>query len=181
MAMWRGTLFLAKGLREFTRGGYERASKHFDDAVMQRDLKGRVAVVTGANQGLGYQTSLELARRGATLFMLCRNQERGSVAVDRVRQESGNQDVHLQVRAVLHGGGWWRLAGGARGSPSCPPGRPATTQPVPMAMPLMLGHGRQRRCATCRRCSRSRPLQRPTSPLAGRSTSWSTTQVKPYY
>lgn len=29
-------------------------------------------MVTGANQGLGFQTSLELARRGATLYMVCR-------------------------------------------------------------------------------------------------------------
>ena len=27
-------------------------------------------MVTGANQGLGYETSLELARRGAVLYMV---------------------------------------------------------------------------------------------------------------
>lgn len=45
--MLRSTIFLAKGLREFTRGGYERAAKRFDDAVMQRSLAGRKAMVTG--------------------------------------------------------------------------------------------------------------------------------------
>lgn len=46
--MLRSTIFLAKGLREFTRGGYERAARSFDEAVMQRSLAGRRAMVTGA-------------------------------------------------------------------------------------------------------------------------------------
>lgn len=50
--MLRSTLFLAKGLRDFTRGGYERAARGFDDAVMQRSLAGRNAMVTGALDGL---------------------------------------------------------------------------------------------------------------------------------
>jgi dehydrogenase/reductase SDR family protein 12 len=56
-----------------------------------------VLAVTGANQGLGYQTSLELARRGATLFMVCRNEERGRAAVEAVRKDTGNPDVHLKA------------------------------------------------------------------------------------
>jgi hypothetical protein len=32
----RTTLFLTKGLREFTRGGYERASKGFDNTAMNK-------------------------------------------------------------------------------------------------------------------------------------------------
>lgn len=99
MSALRSTLFLAKGLREFTRGGYERAAKGFDNAAMERaaPLAGRRCMVTGANQGLGYQTSLELAKRGATLYMVCRNPERGREAVERVRQDSGNPDVHLKI------------------------------------------------------------------------------------
>ncbi len=33
--MLRSTIFLVKGMREFTRGGYERASRSFDNDVMQ--------------------------------------------------------------------------------------------------------------------------------------------------
>lgn len=95
--MLRSTIFLVKGVREFTRGGYERASRHFDETVMQRSLAGRKCMVTGANQGLGFQTSLELARRGATLYMVCRNEQRGREAVEKVIADSGNQDVHLKV------------------------------------------------------------------------------------
>ncbi|GLC47740.1 hypothetical protein PLESTB_000020700 [Pleodorina starrii] len=64
---------------------------------MERRLDGKVVMVTGANQGLGYETSQELARRGATLYMVCRNPQRGEEAVKRVREATGNQNVHLQV------------------------------------------------------------------------------------
>ena len=78
----------------------------------------------------GYQTSLELARRGATLFMVCRNEARGLEAVERVRADSGNQDVHLKVgregrgltpwrRGLVPGGR--RRAGGRDGVPAAAP------------------------------------------------------------
>jgi len=50
------------------------------------DQSGRVAVVTGANSGLGYETSLALARKGAQVIMACRNMEKGQKAVDDVGQ-----------------------------------------------------------------------------------------------
>ncbi|HSA52969.1 MAG TPA: oxidoreductase [Yinghuangia sp.] len=48
------------------------------------DLVGTVAVVTGANSGLGFVTARELARKGATVVMACRNAERGEAARTRV-------------------------------------------------------------------------------------------------
>lgn len=41
----------------------------------------------------------ELARRGATLYMVCRSEERGRQALEKVRADSGNSDVHLAVSA----------------------------------------------------------------------------------
>ncbi len=43
-------------------------------------LAGQVAVVTGANSGLGYQTALALARHGATVVLACRDPVRGAAA-----------------------------------------------------------------------------------------------------
>jgi NAD(P)-dependent dehydrogenase (short-subunit alcohol dehydrogenase family) len=48
---------------------------------------GRVAVVTGANSGLGYITALELARHGATVVLACRDAERGHDALRRLTAE----------------------------------------------------------------------------------------------
>lgn len=48
---------------------------------------GRVAIVTGANSGLGYYTALELARSGATVILACRSRERTEPALGRIRAE----------------------------------------------------------------------------------------------
>lgn len=46
--------------------------------------KGRIAVVTGANSGLGYYTSKALAMKGAKVIMACRNLDKGEVARGRI-------------------------------------------------------------------------------------------------
>ncbi|MEV7393872.1 oxidoreductase [Streptomyces sp. NPDC091215] len=51
------------------------------------DLTARVAVVTGANSGLGYVTARELARKGARVVLACRSAERGQAARDRMAAE----------------------------------------------------------------------------------------------
>ena len=38
--MLRSTLFLMKGLSDFSRAGYAKASENFDPVVMTRDLRG---------------------------------------------------------------------------------------------------------------------------------------------
>jgi len=60
------------------------------------DQSGRVAVVTGANSGLGYITSLELARHGARVVLGCRDETRGREAVARVVAEVPDADVDLR-------------------------------------------------------------------------------------
>lgn len=51
-----------------------------------QDLAGKTAVVTGGNIGLGFQSTLELARRGAHVVIACRSIEKGETAIARVRQ-----------------------------------------------------------------------------------------------
>src|SRR5881394_1220699 len=48
------------------------------------DLSGRTAVVTGANGGLGLETSRALARAGAHVVMVARNQEKAAMAEDEI-------------------------------------------------------------------------------------------------
>jgi NAD(P)-dependent dehydrogenase (short-subunit alcohol dehydrogenase family) len=44
-------------------------------------LTGKIAVVTGSNGGLGFETALALARRGAQVVIAARNEEKGLAAV----------------------------------------------------------------------------------------------------
>jgi NAD(P)-dependent dehydrogenase (short-subunit alcohol dehydrogenase family) len=48
------------------------------------DQRGRVAVVTGANSGLGLVTARELARKGAHVVLACRNIVKGQMAVHEI-------------------------------------------------------------------------------------------------
>ncbi len=52
-----------------------------------QDLTGRMAIVTGANSGIGYETARALALRGANVILACRNATKAQTAVDQIRSE----------------------------------------------------------------------------------------------
>ncbi|MGV0578620.1 SDR family NAD(P)-dependent oxidoreductase [Mycolicibacterium elephantis] len=60
------------------------------------DQSGRVAIVTGANSGLGYDTAAVLADKGAHVVLAVRNLDKGRQAVDQIKSGSPNADVTLQ-------------------------------------------------------------------------------------
>jgi NAD(P)-dependent dehydrogenase (short-subunit alcohol dehydrogenase family) len=61
------------------------------------DLSGKTAVVTGANSGLGYETALGLARHGAHVVMACRDERRGTEAVQRLRTDAPTASAELSL------------------------------------------------------------------------------------
>ena len=56
-------------------------------------LNGRVALITGANTGIGLVTARELARQGAHVFIACRSAERAQPALEQIRAAGGNPQV----------------------------------------------------------------------------------------
>ena len=61
------------------------------------DQSGRVAVVTGANSGLGLATARELARAGARVVLACRSTEKGKDAASRIVSLVPGADVQPAV------------------------------------------------------------------------------------
>lgn len=60
------------------------------------DQTGRVAVITGANTGLGYETALALAGHGAHVVLAVRNLDKGKDAAARIAATSPKGEVTLQ-------------------------------------------------------------------------------------
>jgi NAD(P)-dependent dehydrogenase (short-subunit alcohol dehydrogenase family) len=60
------------------------------------DQSGRVAVVTGANGGLGLEVAGELARRGGHVVMAARDQAKAEAAVTSIRGEIPDASLALQ-------------------------------------------------------------------------------------
>ncbi|MCC9196147.1 oxidoreductase [Arthrobacter sp. zg-Y820] len=60
------------------------------------DQSGKTAVITGANSGLGLQTALVLAAKGACVELACRNAARGEAALQRIRAETGSDRVRVR-------------------------------------------------------------------------------------
>lgn len=58
---------------------------HWTPANMPK-LTDKIAVVTGANSGLGFQTTLELARQGASVILACRDQAKTQAAIQQIKQ-----------------------------------------------------------------------------------------------
>ncbi len=84
-------------LGSFDRLGFGRHARRFATADLAVDLTGRVCLVTGGNAGLGQATALALARRGATVRLLCRDAGRGEAARDELRRLAGTTRVECDV------------------------------------------------------------------------------------
>ena len=62
---------------------------------MQAEMHGKVCVVTGASSGIGRVAALELAERGATVVLVCRNEARGAPVLEEMARRRGSGNATL--------------------------------------------------------------------------------------
>ena len=73
-------------------------------------MKDKTVLITGANAGIGLTTSLGLAKLGARVLMVSRDEGRGRKAQALVKEKSGNNDVHLLLADLSDQGSIRKLA-----------------------------------------------------------------------
>ena len=62
----------------------------------KRRLDGKTVIITGGNVGLGYETAVDLAKRGARVIIACRNETKGLRAERQIRDEAKSENVFYQ-------------------------------------------------------------------------------------
>jgi NAD(P)-dependent dehydrogenase (short-subunit alcohol dehydrogenase family) len=68
------------------------------ETAPQRDgLQNKIALVTGANTGMGKVVATELARRGATVILVARDRGRGEAARAEIAAATGNPSIDLRL------------------------------------------------------------------------------------
>jgi len=82
----------------FTRWGFDKVTQGRPPLLAQKRGEGRVALVTGANSGIGFATASALATGGYTTWLLCRNRGRAEEA--RARILANAPDARVEVAEV---------------------------------------------------------------------------------
>ena len=65
---------------------------HIENESTKR-LHGKTVIVTGANSGIGKETVLDLAGRGALVIMACRNLKEAGKAMKEIVEKTGNKNI----------------------------------------------------------------------------------------
>ncbi|MDP5272544.1 SDR family oxidoreductase [Chengkuizengella axinellae] len=60
-------------------------------------MNGKIVLITGANAGMGLATTIEIAKKGATVIMMCRNKQRGEEALKTAIEQSGSTNIKMMI------------------------------------------------------------------------------------
>ena len=81
-------------INQITKEGFTMATVTWTPEQIP-DLTGQTVLITGANSGLGLESTKLLAGRGAEVIMACRNQNKGQQALDSIKAEQPDAKLVL--------------------------------------------------------------------------------------
>ncbi|XP_043556375.1 dehydrogenase/reductase SDR family member 12 [Chiloscyllium plagiosum] len=110
MSLYRNSMWFLKGMREYTKSGYEAAAQQFAPKDLDVDVSGRCFLITGANSGIGKATALEIAKRGGVVHLVCRNKERAEQAKAEIVKETGNEEIFVHILDMSRPKTIWEFA-----------------------------------------------------------------------
>ncbi|GAB5407679.1 MAG: SDR family oxidoreductase [Balneolaceae bacterium] len=60
-------------------------------------MNNKLCVITGANSGIGFETAKELAKQGAFIVMVCRNEDKAEAAKQEILRETTGSGVDIVI------------------------------------------------------------------------------------
>ncbi|CAL8122098.1 unnamed protein product [Orchesella dallaii] len=89
-SFWKNPLFTFEFAKDFVKFRF-----HYFNNSQEESVKGKIAIVTGSNSGIGKQLAKDLAERGAIVIIACRNLKAGKEAMEEISRE--NPSVTLEL------------------------------------------------------------------------------------
>ncbi|CAG7734837.1 unnamed protein product [Allacma fusca] len=86
---------LLKMTKDYLMDKQRSSFRGLADRSHEENIQGKIVLVTGASSGLGKVVSLQLAKRGATVIMACRNFIKGSRAMVEIKSKTNNGELVL--------------------------------------------------------------------------------------
>lgn len=75
-SFYRNVFWFAKGMKEYSRSGFRAACRSFNLPDLDVDCTGKVFMITGATGTLGRVVAIQLAQRGGTVHLVCKDEEK---------------------------------------------------------------------------------------------------------
>ncbi|MFK7733744.1 MAG: SDR family NAD(P)-dependent oxidoreductase [Pseudomonadales bacterium] len=90
-----GDKLVLPGVAQFSKLGYKSSRQKF--TPITADLRDKHMLITGASSGIGLAAAEELARRGAKLTLVMRNEEKAERVSQQLISDSGNEHIRVEL------------------------------------------------------------------------------------